>query len=282
MTRGTKLMESEVFMKANVLPICLAMLMTSTLAQAVAIDVSRVEFTDFAPRTIEPGQRPTWLAYGFGFNKQSNDTVDASFSLSIALSANTAYGDSDDISLGMVHIAMTSLSGIAGHISSEFGKDPNEPPPHDPNGINGLRVPPQTVPGEYHAFLAIVPQSPDVDPDAGDAFGTLSALISVGSVPAVGDYNGNDIVDAGDYTLWRDTLGQIGEDLAADGNGSGTITGLDYDVWKMQYGETDGAPLASGIVPEPAAWAMLVVGMFVILPGRRHAWKSNERCGSSQ
>ena len=33
-----------------------------------------------------------------------------------------------------------------------------------------------------------------------------------------GDYNGNGVVDAADYTIWRDTLGQMGADLPADGD----------------------------------------------------------------
>ena len=33
-----------------------------------------------------------------------------------------------------------------------------------------------------------------------------------------GDYNGDGVVDAADYTVWRDTFGQTGADLAADGD----------------------------------------------------------------
>jgi hypothetical protein len=37
---------------------------------------------------------------------------------------------------------------------------------------------------------------------------------------ADGDYNGNGVVDAADYTIWRETLEQTGAGLAADGNGT--------------------------------------------------------------
>ena len=33
-----------------------------------------------------------------------------------------------------------------------------------------------------------------------------------------GDYNANGVVDAADYTVWRDSLGQTGMGLAADGD----------------------------------------------------------------
>lgn len=52
-----------------------------------------------------------------------------------------------------------------------------------------------------------------------------------------GDYNIDGIVDAADYTVWRDTLGQtVSPFSAADGDGSGIIDLNDYNVWKSTYG----------------------------------------------
>ncbi|MCA9260542.1 MAG: hypothetical protein KDA61_15120, partial [Planctomycetales bacterium] len=48
----------------------------------------------------------------------------------------------------------------------------------------------------------------------------------------LGDYNGNGSVDAADYTIWKDSFGQSGQDLAADGNGNGVIDAADYTIWK--------------------------------------------------
>src|SRR5262249_14641829 len=64
-----------------------------------------------------------------------------------------------------------------------------------------------------------------------------------------GDFNGDGTVDAADYTVWQDSLGQLGIGLAADGNGNGVIDGGDYDVWKAKFGEstapgTDSRPVA--------------------------------------
>ena len=59
-----------------------------------------------------------------------------------------------------------------------------------------------------------------------------------------GDYNGNGVADAADYTVWRDRLGQSGLTVytSADGNGDGQITQADYDVWKSHFGQTFPVP----------------------------------------
>ena len=43
------------------------------------------------------------------------------------------------------------------------------------------------------------------------------------SVVLAGDYNRDGIVDARDYTVWRNSLRSGGQNLAADGNGDGTV-----------------------------------------------------------
>ncbi len=54
-----------------------------------------------------------------------------------------------------------------------------------------------------------------------------------------GDYNLDETVDAADYTIWRDTLGQeVDFYEVADGDGDGTIDPDDYDVWKANFGNT--------------------------------------------
>lgn len=86
------------------------------------------------------------------------------------------------------------------------------------------------------------------------------------------DYNGNGAVDAADYALWRDTLGlSVANGSSADGSGNGLVDEADYTVWQTHFGETSGSGTAVGLptsaVPEPSAWAMLLIG--VCLAGRR-------------
>ncbi len=53
------------------------------------------------------------------------------------------------------------------------------------------------------------------------------------------DFNNDGRVDAADYTVWRNTLGQSGLTpfSGADGDGDGAITQADYSVWKSHFGE---------------------------------------------
>ena len=67
-----------------------------------------------------------------------------------------------------------------------------------------------------------------------------------------GDYNGNGIVDAADYTVWRDGLGV-------------RFTQPYYDVWKANFGKTAGSGSSAGAnaaVPEPTT---LVLSMFAVV-----------------
>jgi hypothetical protein len=63
------------------------------------------------------------------------------------------------------------------------------------------------------------------------------------SIPALldGDYNGDDIVDAADYVVWRRLHGQTGTGLPADGTGPNgmpddVVDELDYNFWSAHFG----------------------------------------------
>jgi exopolysaccharide biosynthesis protein len=65
-----------------------------------------------------------------------------------------------------------------------------------------------------------------------------------------GDYNLNGTIDAGDYAVWRKSIG-------------GT---LGYNAWRSQYGTTGGSGSAFGedlAVPEPATWVLFAVVVIV-------------------
>jgi hypothetical protein len=90
--------------------------------------------------------------------------------------------------------------------------------------------------------------------------GDITVFLNVvASVP--GDYNNNGIVDAGDYVVWRKTLGQTGAALAADGNANNQIDPGDYDVWRAHFGQSAGSGSGASshaAVPEPATAGLLI------------------------
>ncbi len=94
-------------------------------------------------------------------------------------------------------------------------------------------------------------------------------VLAVVATGLTGDYNDDGVVDAADYTVWRDSFGQSGSDLPADGDGNGTVDEADYVVWKSHYGDTAGSGSTTGgaalaAVPEPASLVMLILGLLTI------------------
>jgi hypothetical protein len=76
-----------------------------------------------------------------------------------------------------------------------------------------------------------------------------------------GDYNGDDVVDAVDYTVWRNNLNNPTEDAINNaGDGLNGVDAQDYAWWKDRYGDTASGSggLAGGVVPEPGAFVLLV------------------------
>jgi hypothetical protein len=86
------------------------------------------------------------------------------------------------------------------------------------------------------------------------------------------DFNGNGVVDAADYTVWRNNLGAtaVAPYSAGDADGDGSVTQTDYQVWRRQFDQTfDVAfPLQGFTVPEPAAGMMLLIGCATLLTYR--------------
>ncbi len=104
--------------------------------------------------------------------------------------------------------------------------------------------------GTFPAGLSPGFYSDDVYASSGNIFTTLGNSMTPGAIslatvstvvrtnssagPALPDYNDNGVVDAADYALWRNTRGQTGAGLAADGNNDGTVNQLDYDLWRSK------------------------------------------------
>lgn len=77
-----------------------------------------------------------------------------------------------------------------------------------------------------------------------------------------GDYNNDGMVDARDFVVWRDNLGNNSLVLPGDTT-PGTVTDADYDVWVQNFGATPGSGSGSvaAAVPEPASVVLLGVAL---------------------
>jgi hypothetical protein len=70
-----------------------------------------------------------------------------------------------------------------------------------------------------------------------------------------GDYSGDGVVDAADYTVWRDNAG-------------GQFTAADYDVWLANFGGTTSSG-AHRAIPEPSSLAAAIFGAIAVAWRRR-------------
>jgi autotransporter-associated beta strand protein len=88
-------------------------------------------------------------------------------------------------------------------------------------------------------------------------------------VPLPGDYNGNGVVDAADYTVWRDRLGQTFQltNENPDDTNPGFVDQDDYAFWKSQFGSSVGSGAgATGLasaIPEPSAARLFILGVLL-------------------
>jgi len=104
-------------------------------------------------------------------------------------------------------------------------------------------------------------------------------------VPLAGDYNNDGIVDAADYTVWRDNLGNDSTALNGNGNETGMSLGIvdqaDYAVWKANFGATTLSAVTNLPVPEPNTLflsALAAVGMLCQRLGKKN--KEVDSCQS--
>ncbi|QDT68804.1 hypothetical protein MalM25_17290 [Planctomycetes bacterium MalM25] len=87
----------------------------------------------------------------------------------------------------------------------------------------------------------------------------LAVVAPISTVP--GDYNNDGVVDAVDYSVWRDHFNT--STLLPNDPTAGSVTNEDYEVWKANYGQTASAmpmPTSPTAVPEPTAWLLVILG----------------------
>jgi len=100
-------------------------------------------------------------------------------------------------------------------------------------------------------------------------------LVSLAQVK--GDYNGNGLVDAADYVLWRNG-GPLQNDPTAGAQPA------DYDFWRSQFGASAGVGATAGTVPsalpEPSCIGLLTIAIW--WNHRYHYSGWHGACGNSE
>ena len=96
-------------------------------------------------------------------------------------------------------------------------------------------------------------------------FMAMSGLLTVAFPPVAGDYNQNGIVDAADYTVWRDKLGS---GTALPNDDTDGVDQDDYTRWKDDFGQHAGSGSISN-VPEPSTIALVATGCVTCLATHR-------------
>jgi hypothetical protein len=107
----------------------------------------------------------------------------------------------------------------------------------------------------------------------GETFADVTPFIAAPPTGVAGDYNEDDVVNAADYTVWRDLLGQnLALPNSDPADMDGVVTSAEYDYWVSRFGATSGgASLGVGSVPEPATLLLVAIGMIGMALVRRRA-----------
>ncbi|TWT90941.1 Autotransporter-associated beta strand repeat protein [Pseudobythopirellula maris] len=133
--------------------------------------------------------------------------------------------------------------------------------------VSSLFLDDASVPaGTYGAFGT----GADYESDYFSGTGILEVTLQI-ETRVAGDYNNNGVVDAADFTVFRDNLGAAEGTLINDFLG-GVVGAVHYDQWVENFGSTEVVPIEmpemSVAVPEPAAVALGLIALLSVCFGR--------------
>jgi autotransporter-associated beta strand protein len=94
--------------------------------------------------------------------------------------------------------------------------------------------------------------------------------VAVSELPAgiPGDFNDDGFVNSQDHVVWKKFNG-LDIDLPNDNDLSGPIGAAEYELWQVHFGRYEGDGHSPGVVPEPAAAALLALGVIGFAARRR-------------
>ena len=123
--------------------------------------------------------------------------------------------------------------------------------------------------GAQHSFVWLVPNM-DIpaawvrvrqDNGSTDYYSVSNTSFSI-SLPAIGDFNGNGVVNGGDLAIWRSGYGtQSGASFTdGDDDGDGDVDGTDFMNWQRNQGHGSSLTAVSNI-PEPATLILFLFSL---------------------
>jgi hypothetical protein len=91
-----------------------------------------------------------------------------------------------------------------------------------------------------------------------------------------GDYDGSGTIGPEDYDAWTASFGDsVAAGTGADGNGNGVVDAADYVVWRKHL-EMGGSGSQLAMVPEPAGAVLFLVAITLLGAARRRRKEDNE------
>jgi hypothetical protein len=112
------------------------------------------------------------------------------------------------------------------------------------------------------------------DPERFNLLFTLIDNVKVSTIEdtpsANPDFNGNMVVDAADYAIWRHNSGVKGTGTRAtgDANGDMNVNQADYDLWRAAFGTNITAGGVRAAVPEPGSISIGCIAAVAVLFSR--------------
>ncbi|MEX2172376.1 MAG: hypothetical protein WD851_23855 [Pirellulales bacterium] len=126
------------------------------------------------------------------------------------------------------------------------------------------------IPVQGYAFLLANSTLPSVSQLLDFHLFYEPTALTLGIVPALtGDYNADGVVNAADYTVWRNTQNQTGIGLAADANLDRVVNLVDYLAWRQNFGKVAPGAGTGENVPEPAS--VILITLCALMVGLRCA-----------
>jgi hypothetical protein len=188
-----------------------------------------------------------------------------------------AFNTMLDVGLNLLETSLAAISLQRFDIESLFDQVLAHPGEYGLTNITSSAAP-GLEPGTYSYNSSNVVPNPDeylfwdgVHPTRAMHAHLADAIYEFLTAPEVlaGDFNGDNMVNLADYTVWRDHLGAADESLInSAGDGLNGVDTADYSLWRTNFGAVGanaGSSPSGSLVPEPGSLSTLALGTLVLL-----------------